>query len=78
MFEPSTNDGYYELGLGVVEVIRNALGEIPLSNSAANAVEDDLLHEEVGTTVEVAAPSDPDLTRTETTTKDEVSSTEAK
>ncbi|KAG8988428.1 hypothetical protein FRB90_002757 [Tulasnella sp. 427] len=65
MFDPKTNDGYYELGLGVVEVIRNALGEIPLSDSAATAVEDDLSHDQIATTIEVAAPSSPNLTRTE-------------
>ncbi|KAG8937076.1 hypothetical protein FRC02_006276 [Tulasnella sp. 418] len=40
MFEPVTNDGYFELGLGVVEVIRNALGELPLSDSAADSIVD--------------------------------------
>ncbi|KAG9046548.1 hypothetical protein FS837_004204 [Tulasnella sp. UAMH 9824] len=78
MFDPKTNDGYYELGLGVVEVIRNALGVIPLSDSAASAVEDDLLHEKPATTIEIAAPSDPDLTRTEPTKKDETEITDDK
>lgn len=78
MFDPKTNDGYYELGLGVVEVIRNALGEIPLPDSAATAVEDNLSHDQPAATIEVAAPSSPDLTRTVLTKKDEVESTEDK
>ncbi|KAG9017448.1 hypothetical protein FRB93_007563 [Tulasnella sp. JGI-2019a] len=38
MFDPKTNDGYYELGLSVVEIVRSALGEIPLSEAGAEEV----------------------------------------
>ncbi|KAG8846157.1 hypothetical protein FRB96_002056 [Tulasnella sp. 330] len=40
MFDPKTNDGYYELGLGVVEIVRSALGEVPLSEAGAEEIVD--------------------------------------
>ncbi|KAG8908169.1 hypothetical protein FRB99_008712 [Tulasnella sp. 403] len=38
MFDPKTNDGYYQLGLGAVEIIRTALGEVPLPNAAVGNI----------------------------------------
>jgi len=38
MFSPQTNDGYYQLGLGVVEIVRHALREEPLSEAVAEKV----------------------------------------
>jgi len=46
MFAPSTNDGYYELGLGVVEVIRNALGELPFSEADADSIVESVVVQE--------------------------------
>jgi hypothetical protein len=67
MFEASSNDGFYELGLGVLEVIRTALGELPLAELDADAIiegqkeqeveQDDSSAKEKGEAVEIDDPT---------------------